>query len=323
MGWIDGTPLNEFAGVFSLVAEDQDEPNPEALAIRWMQTICGALEVLHSNGLTHGDVSPRNLIVSGTSLVLTDYDFVTRIDQAPIAGGTISYCSPERAAKESAVPMDDLYALAASFFHVLFEKQPFRYGGELAKERGLNWESIDRSEYPVISDILDRATNADNQQRFASASEMLSAFKAAHQKEAEVEDTEPASKEAPNTGKVPDPAATKDQLPPNARTNRAGTKRTTSPMAEVTVAILPRFPLGQPRDPRTGLPIRARNLCGDSTRKVALVGNPKTAKCVWSSSAETQAMERPAGVLVFGSAAEIIVLVSAHRARSIKGDNTQ
>ena len=73
-----------------LVAEDQDEPNPEALAIRWMQTICGALDVLHSNGLTHGDVSPRNLIVSGTSLVLTDYDFVTRIDQAPIAGGTIS-----------------------------------------------------------------------------------------------------------------------------------------------------------------------------------------------------------------------------------------
>jgi len=36
----------------------------EPLAIRWMRLICEALEVLHSNGLAHGDVGPRNLIAS-------------------------------------------------------------------------------------------------------------------------------------------------------------------------------------------------------------------------------------------------------------------
>ena len=37
--------------------------------------MCEALDVLHGNGLVHGDISPRNIIVSGTDLVLTDYDF--------------------------------------------------------------------------------------------------------------------------------------------------------------------------------------------------------------------------------------------------------
>ena len=71
--------------MFALVAENQDEPTAESLAIRWLRLIFEALEVFHNNGLTHGDVSPRNLIVSGASLVLTDYDFVFRIDAAPCA----------------------------------------------------------------------------------------------------------------------------------------------------------------------------------------------------------------------------------------------
>ena len=41
---------------------------------------------------------------------------------------------------------DDIYALAASFFHVVFEKEPFQYSGTQAKERGLNWECVDRGE---------------------------------------------------------------------------------------------------------------------------------------------------------------------------------
>lgn len=176
LGWIDGTPLSEFTGVFPLLAEDQDELTPESLAVRWLANSCEALDVLHRNGLTHGDVSPRNMIVSGSSLVLTDYDFVSRLDEVSSSAGTVSYCSPERQQKKPSTAADDLFALAASFFHVLFGKEPFRFGGELTKDRGLNWDSTDRSEYTVVAEVLDKATNKDQTQRFSSAGAMLRAL---------------------------------------------------------------------------------------------------------------------------------------------------
>ena len=177
LGWIEGTPLSEFAGVFPLLAEEQDEPSAESLAVRFLQRTCQALDVLHRNGLTHGDVSPRNLIVSGNSLVLTDYDFVTRIGDPAPAPGTVVYCCPSRQQKNPTKPCDDLFALAASFFHVLFEKEPFRYSGEFAKERGLNWSETNRAEYPILAEILNRATHPDPDQRYTSATEMLQALR--------------------------------------------------------------------------------------------------------------------------------------------------
>jgi serine/threonine protein kinase len=179
LGWIDGTPLSEFAGVFPLLAEDLDEATGESLAIRWLQQVCDALDVLHRNGWTHGDVSPRNLIVSGSGLVLTDYDFVTKIGDSPSAPGTMIYCSPERQQKQPAAPADDLFALAASFFHVLFDKEPFRHAEALAKDRGLNWDGIHDQEFPRVAGVLDRATHPDRGQRFASAAEMKQALASA------------------------------------------------------------------------------------------------------------------------------------------------
>lgn len=176
MTWVPGTPLSDFIGVFPLLAEDQQESSSEALAVRWLREICDALDVLHRNGLIHGDVSPRNLIVSGNDLVLTDYDFVTRLGKPLVAPGTVLYCSPSYHENQPASPSDDLYALAASFFHVLFEREPFRYGPDLDKSRGLNWEGIARDEFPILASWLDRATHPDVQKRFATAAEARNAL---------------------------------------------------------------------------------------------------------------------------------------------------
>ena len=94
MTWIEGAPFGGFAGVFPLLAEEQQETCSEALALRWLRAMCEALDVLHRNGLVHGDISPRNMIVSGSDLVLTDYDFVGKIGELLSAPGTILYCSP-------------------------------------------------------------------------------------------------------------------------------------------------------------------------------------------------------------------------------------
>lgn len=172
MTWIEGVPLREFMGVFPLLAEEQQEHSPEALGVRWLHSMCEALSVLHRNGLVHGDVSPRNMIVSGSDLVLTDYDFVTRVGEPFRGPATVLYCAPQEA-NGLASPRDDFYALAASFFHVIFEREPFQYGGTVAKERGLNWEGVDRNAWAVLAPFLDKATHPDREQRFSSAAQAL------------------------------------------------------------------------------------------------------------------------------------------------------
>ncbi len=176
MTWIEGAPLGQFTGVFSLLAEEQQDMCSEALALRWLRAMCEALGVLHRNNLIHGDISPRNMIVSGSEIVLTDYDFVGKIGERIVAPGTVLYCSPSYQEKRAASPTDDIYALSASFFHVVFEKEPFQYGGVQAKERGLNWEGVDRAECPTLAAFLDKATHPESGQRFASVAEALAAL---------------------------------------------------------------------------------------------------------------------------------------------------
>ncbi len=176
LAWIEGVPLADFKGVFPLLAEDQQEPSPDALAIRWLKDLCESMDILHRNGIIHGDVSPKNILVSSGGMVLTDYDFVTKIGTPFSAPGTILFCSPSYLNGLPAQPSDDIYALAASFFHVIFDKEPFLYGGDRVKNRGLNWEGINRDDYPVLLSFLNKATNQDPAQRFQSAKEAIAAL---------------------------------------------------------------------------------------------------------------------------------------------------
>ena len=179
MTWVEGSPLRDFVGVLPLLVDDLDETSADTLTRFWLRAMCEALDVLHRNGLIHGDVNPGNLIVSGRDLVLTDYDFVARIDEPIAAPGAVLYCSRSHQAGRVASPSDDLYALAASFFHVIFEHEPFGYDGALAKERGLNWEAVDadqRAEYPTVAPFLNRATHPDADRRFQSAAEAVKAL---------------------------------------------------------------------------------------------------------------------------------------------------
>ena len=170
MRWVEGEPLSELAGVLPILAEDFHEESGEALALRWLRTVCDALDVLHRNGLVHGDVSPRNLIVADSEIVLTDYDCVAKVGD-PVIPGTVMYSPHTHLKDRPAVPSDDFFALAASFFQVLFEKEPFMYDGSRIKERGLNWNGVEREDYPTVAAFLEQATHPDPEQRFASAAE--------------------------------------------------------------------------------------------------------------------------------------------------------
>ena len=209
--WIEGSALADYGGVVPLLAEDQDE-EPEELVLRWLREMCEALAVLHRNGLVHGDVSPGNVIVSRTQdfgqpdqtknhLVLTDYDFVTPIGESPVSPGAVLYGSPNRVRKGEAQPSDDFFALAASFFHVLFDKEPFVHDTSQVKERGLNWEHGNRAAYPRAAEFMDRATAPDSARRFSSGAEAIEALKTWRRAD-DAEPEEPPSDDQPTSREI-------------------------------------------------------------------------------------------------------------------------
>ena len=176
MSWVEGAPLSEFAGVLPLLARDFETEGSE-LAARWIQTMCEALDVLHRNHLVHGDVSPHNMIVCGEDLVLTDYDCVTRIDDPVTALGTRSYRSPDRKLSKPASPEHDIFALAASFFHVLYDREPFARNGKARRKGKLDWREGERTLYPALADFFDEALSNDSQSGLASAGAALEALR--------------------------------------------------------------------------------------------------------------------------------------------------
>ena len=187
--WIEGAALADFAGVVPLLAE-QNQTDAQDFAARWLRTMCEALDALHRNGLVHGDVSPRNMIVSGEDLVLTDYDCVTRIGEPRSSAGTVLYCSPFKEDGRAA-PADDLHALAASFFHVLFDKEPFRRDGDGFEKGALDWEESDREEYPRLVEFFDGAFHFDASERLDSVADAVKALSKPHATDSEAIVAEP------------------------------------------------------------------------------------------------------------------------------------
>ena len=173
--WVEGDSLDGLAGVLPLAAEESGDETVEQLLIRWCADVCTALSMLHSRGLVHGDVSPRNLIRDRGSLTLTDYDLVTPVNKVAWGAGASGYSSPEAQRREPLSLSDDLFALAASVFEVAFDHIPFPSPqGAIDKTRGLDWWNGERESLPRLAPFLDRATNPDKTLRFADASSALS-----------------------------------------------------------------------------------------------------------------------------------------------------
>lgn len=148
--WIEGTPLADLAGVLALHAEDLAETSLQSMVLRWLSDLCGALWEFHRVGLVHGDVSPRNLIVHAGNIVLTDYDTVVDIGSVPRSRNLL-YSSQEVTGGAAIRPADDIFSLAATFFHVLFDREPFAFGAERVKTVGCNWDQLNAAGLERVS----------------------------------------------------------------------------------------------------------------------------------------------------------------------------
>ena len=92
-------------------------------------------------------------------------------------------------------------------------RNPFQYDGAQAKERGLSWTGVERDEYPTLTAFLDRATDPDPENRFASVANALAVCSLPHYVESQIEHTGPTEVEsiADQAGTLPRPTRSPSQ----------------------------------------------------------------------------------------------------------------
>jgi serine/threonine protein kinase len=110
-------------------APDHRPPLERALEIG-IQT-CRGLEFAHSQGIVHRDLKPGNvwLTADGTAKI-GDFGLAvaidkTRLTQAGMMVGTVSYMPPEQATGGEVTPRCDLYSLGAMLYEMVTGRPPF------------------------------------------------------------------------------------------------------------------------------------------------------------------------------------------------------
>ncbi|MFI6936270.1 serine/threonine protein kinase [Streptomyces sp. NPDC050287] len=115
--WIDGTPLGELLaqqGTFTCVR-----------AARVGLEVLDVLEAAHSEGITHGELSPGQVFVRDQGTVVLTGFGLTGATLAPRVTAP-AYASPEQARDERIGPAADLWALGAILYTMVEGRPPFR-----------------------------------------------------------------------------------------------------------------------------------------------------------------------------------------------------
>ena len=103
---------------------------PRAVAI--VRQVASALDAAHANGVTHRDVKPENILLTGDDFVyLVDFGIARAatdpgLTQAGMAMGTYKYMAPERFSGSEVTYRSDIYSLACVLGECLTGTPPYR-----------------------------------------------------------------------------------------------------------------------------------------------------------------------------------------------------
>jgi predicted Ser/Thr protein kinase/dipeptidyl aminopeptidase/acylaminoacyl peptidase len=141
-------------------------PLPVALALKYADQICEALDAAHQKAITHRDLKPGNILVTKQGIKLLDFG-LARIESGDATAtmalmGTPAYMSPEQWDGKPGDARSDIYALGCVLYEMLT-------GERAAKDRG-------PVENDALEGILSGCLEKDPEDRWQSARDIRRAL---------------------------------------------------------------------------------------------------------------------------------------------------
>jgi len=191
----DGQPfmvLPVLAGgdVEGVVEKAEEHKLPLERAIEIAVDTCQGLELAHGKGIVHRDLKPGNVwLTEDGRAMIGDFGLAVAVDrsrltQAGMMVGTVSYMPPEQAMGGEVTPQSDLYSLGAMLYEMVSGRPPF-VGDESVAIIGqhLNTPPVSPTWHrpdcpPALETLILRLLEKDPQKRPASATEVREALQA-------------------------------------------------------------------------------------------------------------------------------------------------
>jgi serine/threonine protein kinase len=148
--------------------------------------IASALEVAHRNNIIHRDIKPHNIIITEDGVAkVTDFGIAKAVSNSTITAfgttiGSVHYFSPEHARGGFTDSKSDLYSLGVVMYEMLTGKVPFDADTPVSIAlKHMQEEPIPpiekNSSIPIaVNNIIMKALKKDTQERYETATEMLS-----------------------------------------------------------------------------------------------------------------------------------------------------
>ena len=158
--------------------------------LRYLLTICEALDFVYRSGIVHRDIKPANIMINNMGILkLVDFG-LANVHSSEISGrdkkmimGTPLYMSPEQIVGLTLDHRSDMYSLGATFYHALCGEPPFK--SEDFKEildQHLNSPLIPLGERqskaaPALCKIIDKMLSKDPNDRYNEFQDIITELK--------------------------------------------------------------------------------------------------------------------------------------------------
>jgi tetratricopeptide (TPR) repeat protein len=202
-------PVMPGGDVESLIEEAPEQRLPLDKAIDIAKGVCRGLEFAHSKGIIHRDIKPGNIWLGadGTAKI-GDFGLalavdLSRLTQAGMMVGTVTYMPPEQAMGGNVTARVDLYSLGAMLYEMVTGRPPFVGDDSIAiigqhintPPVSPTWHRADLP--PALETLILQLLEKDPEKRPESAAVVLQALEAIEAGKAEKEPSKGAPTENP------------------------------------------------------------------------------------------------------------------------------
>ena len=168
--------------------------------------VADALASAHRRGIFHSDVKPSNILLTADNLgLLADFDIAAYrggVERVGVTLGSAAYLAPELLSGNPPSPASDVYSLGVVAYEALTGRLPFdgpTVEALLKKsERGTH-EVLDTQHFGPLAAVVERAMARLPRQRFDSAEDLATAWRAARTVSASTASSSPEAKRAEPT----------------------------------------------------------------------------------------------------------------------------